>query len=43
MKKLLLGMGLGALVGVVAYKKMEDSKLCEKALKCAEKKMKEND
>lgn len=43
MKKLLIGLGLGAIVGAVAYKKMEDTKICEQALKCAEKKLKEND
>ena len=41
MKKLLIGMGIGAIAGIAAYKKMEDSKLCDKAIKCAEKKLKE--
>lgn len=41
MKKILIGLGLGAIVGIAAYKKIEESKLCEKAIKCAEKKLKE--
>lgn len=43
MNKLLIGMTLGAIVGAVAYKKMEDSKLPEMAIKTAEKKLKDID
>ncbi len=43
MNKLLIGMTLGAIVGAVAYKKMEDNKIPEKAIKTAEKKLKDCD
>ncbi len=43
MNKLLIGMTLGALVGAVAYKKMEENKIPEKAIKKAEKKLKNLD
>ena len=41
MREILIGMGIGALAGIVAYKKIGDSKMYEKALKTAEKKLKE--
>ncbi len=43
MKQLLLGITLGAIAGAVAVKKMEDEELPEKLLKCAQKKLKEQD
>ena len=43
MKKLLLGLTLGAIVGAVAVKKMQDEELPEKLLHCAQKKLKEQE
>lgn len=40
MNKLLFGLAVGALLGAVAYKKMEDSKIPEKALESAHEKLK---
>ncbi len=39
MKKLLIGMTLGAIVGAVAYKKMEDKRIPEKAIDAAKEKL----
>ena len=40
MNKLLFGLTIGAVIGAVAYKKMEDSKIPEKALESAHEKLK---
>lgn len=39
MKRIILGFTLGAIAGAVALKKMENSKVPEKALKAAEEKL----
>ncbi len=39
MNKLLLGFTIGAIAGAVAFKKMDDKKIPEKALKKAQKKL----
>lgn len=39
MKQLLIGLTLGAITGAIAYKKMEESHLPEKALKTAKEKI----
>lgn len=40
MNKLLFGLMAGAVLGAVAYKKIEDAKLPEKALETAQEKLK---
>lgn len=42
MKQLLIGMAVGAVAGMMAYKKMQDDRVPEKALKIAREKL-END
>lgn len=39
MKQLLIGMAVGAIAGAVAFKKMQDEKVPEKALKMAQDKL----
>ncbi len=39
MKKLLIGAAIGAALGMVAYKKMQDGKVAEKALDVAKEKI----
>ncbi len=39
MKQLLIGMAVGALAGAMAFKKMQDEKIPEKALKAAHEKL----
>lgn len=42
MNKLLIGMTLGAIAGVVAFKKMEDKRIPEKVLDSAKEKLCDN-
>lgn len=42
MKKLLFGFTVGIVAGAIAFKKMEKSKVPEKAVKMAQKKLEEN-
>lgn len=42
MKQILLGFTIGAIAGAVALKKMENSKVPEKALKAAQEKLADN-
>lgn len=42
MKRLLVGMTLGAVLGAVALKKMEKSKVPEKVLQSAQEKLNDN-
>lgn len=39
MKKLFIGMAVGAVAGMMAYKKMQDDHVPEKALKMAREKL----
>lgn len=39
MKNLLIGAAIGAVAGMVAYKKMQDGKVAEKMLDAAKEKM----
>ena len=42
MKRIILGFRIGAIAGAVALKKMENSKVPEKALKAAQEKLADN-
>lgn len=39
MKRILIGLTIGAVIGAVAFKKMEQAKIPEKALKTAQEKI----
>ena len=39
MKKLLIGLTIGAITGAIAYKKLEENRIPEKALKTAQDKL----